>query len=395
VPGRLQISGLLTAAVLLLGVAARAAPLPVQASSSTPLADQASTRAAAKSLSTQNASAAPVTDKPLLPSDFASEPREGGIVIDPSAASADSAHAGVLNEDGFLESSNARYAGAGAAGYTVQVLRFGDATGAFSAFTFYRNPDMHPEKVGDNAASSPAAFLVRAGAMLVRVLPSASGSTGMVHSSSLLPAIQALVVALPRVHGPEGIAPLLPSLLPAPGLASATVHYAIGSAGYNGPIPAAKIDFSRDAEAVTAEYRLSSGSQAILTLLMLPTPQIAGSQLRAIQALPNAALHVATHRSGTLVEAVSGAGVSPKDAQTLLSEISYVSDVTIDQPQGYISEVAKTAKLLFNIAMFTIMLAIAAVVVAVFLGFGRVWIRRLRGKPDSSVLDDEFIRLKI
>ncbi len=344
----------------------------------------------------QSASTAPMKPqiaKALLPPDFAGEPREGDIVIEPSPAGADAAHAAVLKEDGFIQSDTAKYVGAGGAGWTVQVMRFGDATGAFSAFTFYRDPAMRTQKIGDEAASSGTSFIVRAGAMLVRVVP--ANNLSRQDANGLLAGMQALVLSLPRVGGPDAMAPVLPGLLPAPGLARQTIHYAIGPAGYNGPLPARVIDFSRDAEAVTAQYRLIHGGTAALTLLMLPTPQIAGAQLRAVGALPDAALHVATHRTGPLVEVVSGNGVSQKDAQTLLSEVRYVSDVTIDQPQGYTSEVAKAAKLLLNIAILTGMLAIAAVSIALFLGFGRVWIRRLRGKPASSVLDDEFIRLKI
>ena len=67
----------------------------------------------------------------------------------------------------------------------------------------------------------------------------------------------------------------------------------------------------------------------------------------------------------------------------------------MDQPQGYTSEVAKAAKLLLGIGYLTVFLAIAALVIAVFFGAGRVLVRKLRGKPASSVSDDEFITLKL
>ncbi len=327
----------------------------------------------------------------LLPPAFAGNPREGDIVIQPTPSDADAAHAAVLKEDGLVEASTARYGGAGASAWAVEVLRFGDATGAFAAFTSYRDPAMHPETLGDNAAANANLFLVQRNAALVTVRK--TGTAG--DATQLRSAVEALVQALPKVGGPEAALPTLPGLLPADGLQKQTLHYAIGPAGYSGPIPVSAIDFSRDAEAATASYRLRSGKTGTLTLIMLPTPQIAGAELRAITALSDPSLHMGTRRSGPLVGVVSGAGVSQADAQRLLNEIHYVADLTLDQPQGYTSEVAKAAKLLLGIGYLTLFLAIAAVVIAVFLGGGRVMIRRMRGKPDSSLNDDDFITLKL
>ena len=338
---------------------------------------------------------APAAAKPLLPIDFAGEPREGDIVIQPTASDVDPAHAAVLKEDGFVEGSSARYTGIGPAGWAVQVWRFQDATGADSAFTFYRDPAMRTQAVGDDAATGPGVYLVRSNATLITVRAAGLGGPSAQDATRLNAAIVALVQSLPRVQGPEAMAPELPGLMPSYGLQKETLHYAVGPAGYNGPIPVSAIDFSRDAEVATARYRLRSGAHGTLTLLMLPTPQIAGASLRTIEALPDASVHVATRRSGPLVGVVSGAGISQRDAQQLLGQIRYVADLTLDQPQGYTSEVAKAAKLLLGIAYLTLLLGIAAVVIAVFLGFGRVLVRRLRGKPDSSLNDDEFITLKL
>ena len=339
----------------------------------------------------QTAPSPPRKAAPLLPPAFAGEPHEGDIVIEPTPADADPAHAAVLKEDGLVEASTARYSGMGAASWTVEVLRFGDATGAFAAFTFFRDPMMHPEALGDKAAADPALYLVQKKTALVMVRK--TGTAG--DAAQLQSEMEALVQGLPYVGGPEGVLPSLPGLLPAGGLQKQTVHYAIGPAGYNGPIPVSAIDFSRDAEVATAAYRLRSGATGTLTLVMLPTPQIAGTSLRTVAGLPDASLHVATRRSGPLVGVVSGQGVSQADAQRLLNEIHYVADLTLDQPQGYTSEVAKAAKLLLGIGYLTVFLAIAAVVIAVFLGAGRVFVRRMRGKPDSSLNDDDFITLKL
>ena len=336
----------------------------------------------------------PALKTPLLPPSFAGEPLEGDLVSATDPAIADAAHVAVLKEDGLQQSTVGHYSGSGGAGWTVQSLRFGDATGAYSAFTFYRNATMEPEPVGDNAAADNNTFLARSTATLVIVHASGLGATTQ-DARRLTFAMIGLVQGLPLLQGPDAVAPALPGLLPKDGLDAASMHYAIGPAGYNGPLPVTALAFDRSAEIATAHYRLHSGGTAVLTLEMLPTPQIAGAAQRAVQGLPDQTLHVDTLRTGPLLGIVSGSGVSPADAHRLLNQIHYVADLTLDQPEGYTSEVAKAAKLLLGIAYLTGILAAAAVLLAVFLGGGRVLIRRMRGKPDSSLNDDDFISLKL
>jgi len=338
----------------------------------------------------------PMVAKPLLPPAFAGQPREGNIVNQPTPAQVDAAHAGILKEDGLISADTAHYRGIGLTSWTIQVMHFSDSTGALSAFTAYRNPAMQVQAVGDEGAANAALFLVRSGAALTMVrAPEFGQGDGKQDARQLLSAVKALIAGLPQVGGSAAMPPVLPGLLPLEGLEKQTMRYAIGPQGYSGPLPAATIDFNRDGEAAVAQYRLRGGSTATLTLIMLPTPQIAGAVLRTATALPDATLHVAARRTGPLVGIVSGAGVSQNDAEQLLSQVHYVSDLTLDQPQGYISEVAKAAKLLLGIAYLIGILGIAAFTIAIFLGGGRLLLRRMRGKPDSVMNDDDFISLKL
>ena len=321
----------------------------------------------------------------LLPPAFAGEPLAGDLVSSTDPSTADPAHAAVLKEDGLQQSTVGHYGG-----WTVQSLRFGDATGAYSAFTFYRTGSMVPEQVGDGAAADAGTFLARSTATLVLVHGSGAEDARKLQSSMV-----GLLGGLPLLQGPDAVAPALPGLMPSDGLDASSLHYAVGPAGYNGPLPAAALAFDRPAEVAVARYRLHGGESAMLTLEMLPTPQIAGAAQRAAQALPDANLHVDTLRTGPLLGIVSGSGVSEADAHRLLNQIHYVADLTLDQPQGYTSEVAKAAKLLLGIAYLTGILAAAALLLALFLGGGRVLVRRMQGKPDSSLNDDDFISLKL
>jgi hypothetical protein len=60
-----------------------------------------------------------------------------------------------------------------------------------------------------------------------------------------------------------------------------------------------------------------------------------------------------------------------------------------------VPETTKAASLLLGIAALFSILGGAAVVIGIFLGGGRALVRRLRGKPASSMSEVEFIRLDL
>jgi hypothetical protein len=178
-------------------------------------------------------------------------------------------------------------------------------------------------------------------------------------------------------------------------------------------LPPDLVGFDRGAEAVTATYSLRSGP-ATLTIIDYPTPQMAAAQETRIRAylkagspkpgdpaLPlwpkplmdsdQASLEV--RRSGPLVAVVSGDAI-PEESHKLLATVHFEVDLT-SIPQPTESEVAKTGKLLFGIAVMVVIGFSAAILLAFFLGGGRALYRIARGKPISSVNDIEFIRLDL
>jgi hypothetical protein len=321
--------------------------------------------------------------QPLLPHAFAGWAQSTAA---PSAAP-DGANAAVLHEYGLQQSATANY-GSGSNRLSVRAWRFGDATGAYGAFTFYRQPAMHDANIGHGGASSAEHYLFWTGTTVVDAAfahPSAAENA----------AITALAADIPQSPGPEGIPPSLPHYLPAAGLDLSTVRYAIGPAAYaqmGGVLPPNLIDFGQDAEAVTANYGPTAAS-ATLTLLIYPTPQIAGSHLQAIDQLGKSS-GLTTKRIGPLVAVVSGK-VPASKAQQLLDQIRFNDYVTINHPEGYVSESAKVARLLLGIATLTGVLIGAALLLAIFLGGGRALVRLMRGKPASSVSEEEFISLHL
>jgi len=215
----------------------------------------------------------------------------------------------------------------------------------------------------------------------------------------------------PLPTGNRGMIPPILANLPRENLDGQTTHYAEGPEGYTGSggvLPASLVGFDKGAEAVTANYSLTSGP-ATLTLIDYPTPQIAEAQEAAIRAYLKAGSQaqpawpkpltdsdqasLEVRHSGPLVALVSGDAV-PDDSHRLLESVHYEANLT-SIPQPLESEVEKTSKLLMGIALLTVIGAAAAIVLGGFLGGGRALYRLARGKPISSVYDEEFIHLDL
>ncbi len=317
---------------------------------------------------------------PLLPHSFAGWTESRVALAVPPAADA-----AALQEYGLAQAETAQYA-SGENRLTVRAWEFHDATGAYGAFTFFLQPKMHTEVIGSGAAAAGGHFVMWHGATVI--------DADFTHPSSSDPiALHALAAALPRAEGSTSVPPSLPRYLPQRGLDVTSVRYAIGPLAYQqmgGDLPPNLIGFNEDAEAVTAKYG-QGNAQGTLTLLLYPTPQIAASHLKAIDALPKT-LGLMTKRSGPLVAVIHG--VYPQ-AKELLGAVQFKDLVIMNRPEGYVNEAAKVAQLLLGIAALTGLLIVASLLVALFFGGGRALVRKLQGKPVSSVDDEEFISLNL
>jgi hypothetical protein len=237
----------------------------------------------------------------------------------------DSADAAVLKEYGFSDAEDATYT-RGDRKMKVKAARFKDASGAYGAFTYYTQPQMQPEKIGDEAASNNSRVLFYHGNILVDV--SLDRVTAMSAGD-----LRALADALPRVHGNLSALPSLPANLPKQSYVPNTERYVIGPVALERlglPVSASLVDFSMGPELVAAQYRNSWGT-ANLLLVGYPTPQIAGEKMRAMQAasLPNGPFYF--KRTGPIVVIVNGR-VPESDAESLLASVNYDANVTWNQP---------------------------------------------------------------
>jgi hypothetical protein len=345
----------------------------------------------------------PPAPKPLLPDSFA-----GWVAVEQpqpmtDPALADPANAAALKEYDFTGGALAAYNREGET-LILRALRFHDASGAYGAYSFYRQNGWPKEQIGTGATSDRNRVIFWLGNTVVDATFSRIGPM----SGSEL---RELAGQLPVPDGSRTLAPPILASLPQSSLDGQTTHYAVGPAGYTGAggvLPAELVGFDLGAEAVTASYTLRTGP-ATLTIIDYPTPQMAAAQETKIRAYIKAGAQaqppwpkplqdsglasVEVRRSGPLVALVSGNAFAD-DSRKLLAQVNYEADLT-SIPQPVDSEVKKTGKLLLGIAMLVIIGASAALLLGFFLGGGRALYRIARGKPASSVFDEEFISLNL
>jgi hypothetical protein len=345
----------------------------------------------------------PPSPKAVLPDAF-----DGWVTAEPSktvtdAAQADPANAGALKEYGFNAAVEASYKREGQT-LSLRALRFDDASGAYGAYSYYRQNGWPKESIGTGAASDNKRVLFWVGTTVVdatfsQIGPESAGE------------LREIARQLPAVDGSRALLPPILASLPKSSLDPQTTHYAVGPAGYagaGGVLPPTLVNFDKGAETLTANYSLTSGV-ATLTLIDYPTPQIAHAQVDAIRAYLKAGSQaqppwpkplndsdvasLEVRDSGPLVVIVSGDAI-PDDSHRLIESVHYEDEMTAI-PQPVQSDIEKTSKLLMGIAVLSLIGGGAAILLGGFFGGGRALYRKVTGKPTSSVFDMEFIHLDL
>ena len=189
-------------------------------------------------------------ERPLLPDGFAGwaaadKPKP---VTDP--AELDNANVAALKEYGFTGGVTATYKRDGET-LTIRALRFQDASGAYGAYSFYRQNGWPKEDIGAGATSDHNRVLFWKGDTVVDATFSHIGpmSAGEMRE---------LASDCPSRRETALCPPILANL-PQGSLDEQTTHYALGPAGYagaGGVLPPELVGFDRGAEAVTANYSL-------------------------------------------------------------------------------------------------------------------------------------------
>jgi hypothetical protein len=347
----------------------------------------------------------PPAAQTLLPVAFAGWQITGTPDQSAQASAADAGDAVPLQEYGFTRYESARYTRDDGE-LTVKAMEFGDATGAFGAFTFYRRPTMSAADIGSGGAFDGTRVLFWSGTTLVdakfqHITPMSAGE------------LRDLVTQLPKPLGNVATPPRLPDYLPRLHLKQETVRYAIGPQSYlmsGGVLPPGLVDFGRSAEVVTAEYNALGGT-GTLTIINYPDTDIAIDRQHAVEAY--FASHGSTQypwtpaltdsnssaiqlrRSGPLL-AVSSGSYSSGAANELLQRVHYEEIVTLGHEKPHTDDPRLVAQIILDVAALVGIFALIAVILGVFLGAGRAALQRSRNK--SGLPEDgssEFIRLNL
>ncbi|HKT89253.1 MAG TPA: DUF6599 family protein [Candidatus Sulfotelmatobacter sp.] len=338
----------------------------------------------------------------LLPPTFAGWQLQGSVHASTDPGAADPTNAAVLKEYGFTDLASATYTRDDGRTLKIRAARFADASGAFGAYTFYLQPDMTREQIGDQGSSLGNRVLFYRGYILIDA--QFSQETAMSGAE-----LRELAGALPRPAGSSGNLPSFIQFLPRRDYIPNTQKYVMGPlalAAISAPVSAGSVDFSSSAEVSLAQYNTPSGP-ATLTLISYPTPQLAADHLRKIDAAHQIAVQPqngisSVSGSGTFFDkrtgpivAIATGGISDSDAKSLLGMVNYEATVTWNTPTGN-KDVHDLYMLILNVVVLCAILGGLAIIAGVAFGGFRILMKRLY--PDK-VFDRpeqmEFISLHL
>lgn len=348
--------------------------------------------------------AAPASDSPappILPKQFAGWQIQGAPQASKDASTADPTNAALLKEYGFTDFEAANYKSDDGRTLKIRAARFADASGAFGAYTFYLQPGMAREEIGDQGASLDQRVLFYRGDILVDAVFSQM-------SAMSAAGLRELAGALPRPGGNAGNLPPILAYMPHHGYQANTEKYAEGPlslGAIQSPLPAGLVDFSANPEVALGQYSTSSG-EATLMLIEYPTPALAAEHLRRIDAAHNATQPQAgvegvenigpffDKRTGPII-AIAAGPLSQSDAQTLLGAVNYEASVTWNE-NTYFDKKNNIANLLVNIILLCIIVGAISLAAGVAFGGARVLLRRYFPGPVFGQADQtEFISLDL
>jgi len=317
----------------------------------------------------------------LLPQQFGGWQMQGSGKTSTDAAVADPANAAVLREYRFTDFASATYARGDGRTLQIRAARFADASGAFGAYTFYLEPEMAKEQIGDQGASLGNRVLFYRGYVLVDAL--FSEETAMSGAE-----LRELAGALPLPVGSARALPPVISYMPLRGYVPNTQKYAEGPEALTAlslPVSADAVDFGASSEVTLGRYNTPSG-EALLMLIYYTNPQVAIEHLKRIdpayqqaQAQAGVAAIGSTgsffyKRTGSIIAIASGP-IADSDAKSLLRMVNYEASVTWSQAKGQ-DDVHDLYLLVLNVVIICVVIGGLAVVAGVAFGGFRILMKR-------------------
>src|SRR5487761_567046 len=241
--------------------------------------------------------------------------------------------AAALKEYG-LKSTERRTYTRGTDALVATAYSFGDPSGSYGAYSYFRTPDMAQAKFTRHSSMSRDRALALTGNL---VLEFDAKNIGRFHD-----AIE-MLIAQAGGHAAFGTYPALPQRLPIEDFVPRSDHYILGPVALQDFLPLATGDwlgFKMGAEAELAHYRLHTRG-ATLLIADYPRPQIAAAQVEKLShkldivgvtkaaSKNEAALYM--KRDGTTVALLAGAP-SKAAADSLLAQVHSGMTVIWDAP---------------------------------------------------------------
>jgi len=305
----------------------------------------------------------------FLPKSFAGWTQTGEVTTVTQPEQVDTAYPAVLNEYGFASSETATYTRPDGRTLTIKAARFKDATGAYGAFTFYRDPTMKEERIGTKSASANGRILFFRSNVLV------DAKFGRVTGMSAAE-LRELAGMLPEAAATATNLPNLPEYLPKQGVVENSAKYILGPqalAATKTPLPAESVGFVTEPEILTQGYTTPDGPVTLM-LVQYPTPQIAIERLRAFQASPDSGNTFLARRTGPIVVIESG-NVGSSEAKALLNSVNYEAEVTWNEATS-LSKRDNIGNLLLAVFGLIGILLVFGVIFGVFFGGIRLLLTR-------------------
>jgi hypothetical protein len=336
----------------------------------------------------------------ILPHDFGGWQMKGTVKTGSDPATADAANAGILQEYGFTDFALATYTRDDARTVKIRAARFADTSGAFGSYTFYLQPEMQKEEIGDQGASSGSHVLFYRGNVLIDALFS-------MESPMAGAELRELAGALPMPSGTAASLPPVLVFMPHREYVTNTEKYAMGPAAlgtFSSPIDLDMIDFAASPEVTLRRYSTPSG-ESTLMLIYYPTPQLAAEHLRRMGAAHGVQFQAGVSgvqklgeffakRTGPIL-AIAAGPLSESDAKSLLGSVNYEAKVTWNERTDN-QEVRDLYTLLKNIVILCGVLGGFAIVAGIAFGGIRILMKRMYpnrvfDRPEQM----EFISLRL
>ncbi|HZD31038.1 MAG TPA: DUF6599 family protein, partial [Candidatus Angelobacter sp.] len=244
----------------------------------------------------------------------------------------------------------------------VKAAQFKDATGAYGAYTFYRDPAMKSEGIGTKAASANERILFFRSNVLVDA--AFDRVTGMSAAE-----LRELAAMLPEAKSSDASLPNLPEYLPKEHAQENSAKYILGPrtlVATKAPLPAELVGFNFDPEILTQSYSTPDGPVTLM-LVEYPTPQIATERLRAFQAMGTS---LTARRTGPILVVESGNTAGP-EARNLLNAVNYEAEVTWNEATS-VSKRDNIGNLMMAVFGLIGILLLFGLVFGVFMGGIRV-----------------------